>query len=352
MALIEVKDLVKNYEVYKHRRGLTGALRDLFDRQRSIVKALDGVDFTIEEGELIGYVGPNGAGKSTTLKVLTGILVPTSGTVTVRGRIPWKERVENARRMGVVFGQRTQLMWDIPAIESFHLARHLYRVPEDLFKKNLDMFVELLEMESFMDRPVRQLSLGQKMRCELAGAFLHGPDIVYLDEPTIGLDVVAKERIRRFLRSVNKDLRVTIILTTHDMNDVEQVCRRLLMIDRGRIIWDGDLEDIKNRFGGKVTLTVEFESEPDQFSPPEGSQVTKEEGSIKWIEFNRNQVSIVGVIQKIVGTHQIRDLTFRETSVEEIVRNIYEKTGISRGSDQEFVEQESAWMPGTFKSSR
>ena len=190
------------------------------------------------------------------------------------------------------------------------------------------------------------------MRCELAGAFLHGPDIVYLDEPTIGLDIVAKERIRRFLRSVNKDLRVTIILTTHDMNDVEQVCRRLLMIDRGKIIWDGELEEIKNRFGGKVTLTVDFESEPDHFSTPEGSQVTKEEGSIKWIEFNRHQVSIVRVIQKSVGTHQIRDLTLKETSVEEIVRNIYEQTGAQASQDQIIPESDSTWMAPTFRDKR
>ncbi len=333
MALIEVRGLVKEYRVFKHRAGLRGAIVDLLDRKQTIIRALDGVSFQIEKGELVGYVGPNGAGKSTTLKIFTGILVPTSGEVTVAERIPWKERVENARRMGVVFGQRSQLIWDIPAIESFELARHLYRVPENVYQGNLDMFVELLDMKPFLHQPVRQLSLGQKMRCELAASFLHSPDIVYLDEPTIGLDVVAKERIRRFLREVNREMGVTIILTTHDLSDVEQVCRRLLMIDQGRIIWDGEVDEIKRKFGGKSTLVVDLEFEPEQFDIPPGVTVAREEGPKKWIEFQRSETSVVDIIRGLVSEYRIRDLSLRDNDIEEVVRNIYENTNLAGQSN-------------------
>ena len=329
MALIEVKDVVKEYRVNKHRKGLSGAFRDLFDRKHTIIKALDRVSFQIERGELLGYVGPNGAGKSTTIKILTGILVPGSGTVQVNGIVPWEKRMENARRMGVVFGQRSQLIWDIPPIESFDLNRYLYKVPEATYRRNVDMFVELLDMSSFLNQPVRQLSLGQKMRCELAASFLHSPEIVYLDEPTIGLDVVAKEKIRRFLRQVNKEMGVTIILTTHDLTDVEQVCRRLLMIDQGKIVWDGPLEQIKSQFGGKCTLEVDFEFEPEGLNVPEGVTMERQEGPKKWLGFERSQVSAVNVIQEIISGYRVRDISLRETSVEEIVRNIYEKKNLT-----------------------
>src|SRR5512136_2483469 len=256
--MIRVESLHKEFRVYRHHRGGWGALRNLLTRDYRIVHAVDGVSFGVARGELIGYLGPNGAGKSTTIKMLTGILVPTSGEVTVDGRVPWKERTEHARRIGVVFGQRTNLWWDLPVIESFDLLHHIYRVPEQRYYQNLLKFQDLLGLGEFMHTPVRSLSLGQRMRADLAAALLHDPKIVFLDEPTIGLYVVAKERIRRFIQSVNRERGVTVILTTHDLGDVEKLCERVMMIDRGRLLFDGLLATLRERFGGERELVVDL----------------------------------------------------------------------------------------------
>ena len=324
MALIDVSGLTKELKVFRHRPGLAGATFNMFRRQAGTVRALDSVSLSIERGEMIGYVGPNGAGKSTTIKILTGILCPTSGQVSVFGHEPWKHRVENARRIGVIFGQRSQLMWDIPPVESFSLAKELYRIPDDLYRKNLDQFVDILDLGSFMDRPVRELSLGQKMRCELAAAFLHSPEVVYLDEPTIGLDVVVKERIREFLRQVNRERGVTVILATHDMHDVERVCRRLLILDKGHIVWDGSIEEIKRRFGGECTLSIELERRPRAFTVPESCRLLTDEGLNKTLQFHRRDASPAKVIRQIAVRYPLRDLSLKESDVEEIVRSIYQ----------------------------
>ncbi|MBM3212919.1 ATP-binding cassette domain-containing protein, partial [Candidatus Poribacteria bacterium] len=239
MAIITVKDIRKDFKVYQHREGFLGAMRNLASSKYSVVKAVDSISFSVDEGQIVGYVGPNGAGKSTTIKMLTGILVPTSGDIKVAGLVPFKNRKENAQQIGVVFGQRTQLWWDLPVIESFQLLRRIYRVSQDKFKKNMDLFHDLLTLGEFINTPVRKLSLGQRMRCDLAAALLHEPPIIYLDEPTIGLDIVAKQRVREFLININQERKTTIILTTHDLSDVEKLCSQMMIIDHGKIIYNG-----------------------------------------------------------------------------------------------------------------
>ncbi len=260
------------FRTRKRASGTLGALRSFFSHDYEDRVAVDDVTFSLEAGELVGYIGPNGAGKSTTIKMLTGILVPTSGEVRVAGLVPWQQRKENARNIGVIFGQRSQLYWDLPLIESFELLRAIYGVPRDQYRQNLDEFVEILDMSSFLSTPVRQLSLGQRMRGDFAAALLHMPKIVYLDEPTIGLDVVAKEAIREFIARINAERGATIVLTTHDLADVERLCRRIVLIDRGTLIYDGDIERIKTEYGRFRTLVVRF-CEPVEDPQLDGAQL-------------------------------------------------------------------------------
>ncbi|MGE5603521.1 MAG: ABC transporter ATP-binding protein, partial [Nitrososphaerales archaeon] len=260
--MIEIRELRKDFRIYRHHRGGLGALRNLITREFSTVHAVDGVSFDIQAGELVGYLGPNGAGKSTTLKMLTGILVPTSGHLLVDGRVPWQQRREHVYHIGAVFGQRTGLWWDLPVVESMDLLRHIYRVPEPRYRQNMVLFAHLLGLDELLDKPVRSLSLGQRMRADLAAALLHDPKLLFLDEPTIGLDVVAKERIREFIRTVNRERGTTIILTTHDLGDVEKLCERVIMIDRGKIMYDGALETLRRRFGEGRVLVVDFDALP------------------------------------------------------------------------------------------
>ena len=266
MPIITVRHLHKDFQIFKHHRGLMGAFRNLFTREFRTVNAVNDVSFSIERGELVGYLGPNGAGKSTTIKMLTGILVPTGGEVCVNGRVPWKERAAHARDIGVVFGQRTNLWWDLPVIESFDLLHYIYRVPDQRYYQNLLRFQDLLGLGEFLHTPVRSLSLGQRMRADLAAALLHDPKLVFLDEPTIGLDVVAKERIRQFIQSINRERGVTVILTTHDLGDVEKLCERVMMIDRGRLLFDGLLSTLRERFGGERELVVDLADDYDDVS--------------------------------------------------------------------------------------
>lgn len=235
--IIQVKNLQKYFKVFKHHRGATGAIRNLFSRDYSIVKAVDGISFTIKSGELVGYIGPNGAGKSTTIKMLTGLLVPTDGEINVNGYLPWKERQEYVSRIGIVFGQRTTLWWDLPVIESLNLLQYIYRIPKKRFKINLNEFQELLSLDPFLDTPVRLLSLGQRMRADICASLLHDPELLFLDEPTIGLDVVAKERIRQFILHINQERKTTVLLTTHDLSDVEKLCDRVMIIDHGKLLY-------------------------------------------------------------------------------------------------------------------
>jgi ABC-2 type transport system ATP-binding protein len=327
--LISVANLRKEFKIYRHHRGALGTLRNLFTREGRLVKAVDGVTFHIARGELVGYLGPNGAGKSTTLKILTGILVPTSGEVRVNGRVPWKERRAHVARIGAVFGQRNILWWDLPVIESLDLLRHIYRIPADVYRRNLDDFRGLLALDDFLHTPVRSLSLGQSMRANLAGALLHDPDIVFLDEPTIGLDVVAKQRIREFIRRVNRERGVTVILTTHDLSDVEKLCERVIMIDHGHLLFDGPLEALRQRFGGERELVVDFAEDYDDVSV-EGAHVAAREGRRATYRFARGAVTASTLIGRLSARFRLLDLSVREPEIEATVRRIYEERLLDR----------------------
>jgi ABC-2 type transport system ATP-binding protein len=324
---VAVEGLRKTFRVARHRRGALAAVRNLFDRGSLEVHAVDGITFAIPRGEMVGCLGPNGAGKSTTVKMLTGILHPTAGEVRVLGMSPQRQRKDVARRIGVVFGQRTQLWWDLPLIESLDLLRHIYRVPLARFQANLATFRSVLDLDPFLETPVRQLSLGQRMRGDLAAALLHDPEILYLDEPTIGLDVVAKQRIRDFLRRINRERGVTVLLTTHDMADVEQLCSRLLIIDHGRLLYDGGLAEIRDRLGRERTLVVDLaEDAPFPAGPlevPHACEV-RAAGPRRWLRFNRDAVSAADLIAAVASRYRLRDLTIEEPEIEAIVRRIYE----------------------------
>jgi ABC-2 type transport system ATP-binding protein len=321
--MIQIENLHKDFRVYRHHRGGLGALRNLVTREHRVVHAVDGISFQIGRGELVGYLGPNGAGKSTTIKILTGILVPTRGQVWVAGRVPWEQRQEHARQIGVVFGQRTGLWWDLPVIESLDLLHHIYRVPADRYRRNLHLFEEMLELGPFLSTPVRSLSLGQRMRADLAAALLHDPPLLFLDEPTIGLDVVAKERIRQFIRTINRERGTTIILTTHDLGDVEKLCERVIMIDHGRLVFDGALAALRARFGGGRVLMVDFEVAPTEIVLP-GAHLIRREANRVWLSVDRENGQMAELVPTLFREYQVRDLAIEEPEIEEVVRQIYE----------------------------
>ncbi|MCX6028719.1 MAG: ATP-binding cassette domain-containing protein [Chloroflexi bacterium] len=328
MPMIHVENLRKEFRVYRHHRGGLGALKNLVTREFRAVRAVDGVSFHVGRGELVGYLGPNGAGKSTTIKILTGILVPTSGAAQVDGRVPWLQRTEHVAHIGAVFGQRTGLWWDLPVVESFDLLRHIYRVPADRFAANMRQFDDILEIGKLLDTPVRSLSLGQRMRVDLAAALLHDPPLLFLDEPTIGLDVVAKERIRQFIKTVNRDRGVTVILTTHDLGDVEKLCERVIMIDGGRLVFDGALADLRARVGGERVLVVDFETLPAAIHLP-GARLIRQEANRAWLRVEGGNTTGSGqalgeVMAALFRDYRVRDLSVEEPEIEEVVRQVYE----------------------------
>jgi len=312
--MIDVEHLSKSFVV---RRG---KLR----RQRHVVDAVADLSFRVERGELLGYLGPNGAGKSTTIKMLTGILVPSSGRVTVAGLDPSRRRIELARRIGAMFGQRVQLWWDLPLIDSFELLRHIYKVPADRYQASLARFREVLDLDPFLHTPVRQLSLGQRIRGELTASLLHEPELLFLDEPTIGLDVVAKQRVRDFLVEINRERGVTVLLTTHDLGDIERLCDRLLVIDHGRLIWDGRIPDLKERYGADRMLIVDLERP----APPleiEGATVERVDGPRQWLRFRGPAAELTA---RVAASARLVDLQIAEPDIEEIVRRIYSNPAI------------------------
>jgi len=329
MSFIDVKNLRREFRVFKHREGVWGAFRDLFQRNYRVLSAVDGVDFSVEKGEFIGYIGPNGAGKSTTIKMMTGILVPTSGEIIANGFRPYADRARYTKTIGVVFGQRTQLWWDIAVIESFKLLRRIYDVPESDYVERLGFFRELLGLDEFLHAPVRKLSLGQRMRCEMAAALLHNPSIVFLDEPTIGLDLVAKDRIRGFLKDINRTLNTTILLTTHDLSDIEELCRRVIIIDMGRLLYDGTLDSLRHRFGRRHMISVHLEDRTHQEKLENALQVGD---GITWdslddltfrIRYNREQASSAEIIRRIIHEVPVRDIFVEAEPIEDIIKTIY-----------------------------
>jgi ABC-2 type transport system ATP-binding protein len=291
-------------------------------RERREVHAVDGIDLTIERGAMVGYLGPNGAGKSTTVKMLTGILVPSGGTVRVDGLDPSRRRIDVTRRIGVVFGQRSQLWWDLPLGDSFDLLRHVYGVPAERHRRTSARLVELLDLGGSLATPVRQLSLGQRMRGELVAALLHEPALLFLDEPTIGLDVVSKEAVRSFLAELNAGQGTTVLLTTHDLADVERLCRRILVIDHGRIIEDADLDEIRTRYGTERTVVIDLEHPGPPLDLP-GVTVTAVEGARQWLRFDRDATTAAAVVAAVVARVPVRDLTVEEPAIDDIVRAIY-----------------------------
>ena len=322
MAIIEAAGLRKVFRSVERRPGIGGAVAALFSRTYVEKVAVDDVSFTLQPGELVGYIGPNGAGKSTTIKMLTGILVPSAGTLRVAGIVPHENRMANAANIGVVFGQRSQLYWDLPLRESFELLRSIYDVPRERYRENMRHFAEILDLERFLSTPVRQLSLGERMRGDFAAAMLHDPKIVYLDEPTIGLDVVAKEAIREFIAAVNRDRGTTVILTTHDLADVERLSRRIILIDEGTVIYDGPLERLREEYGTHRTLVVTLLESPDEIVVP-GAEVESREMNLVRLRFNRRELTAEALIRRVTERYEISDVSIIEPDVESIVRRIY-----------------------------
>src|SRR5579864_2359770 len=325
-VIIQASHLTKTFRSVRRKDGVVGTLSTLFSRQYDEKIAVHDVSFELEAGELVGYIGPNGAGKSTTIKMLTGILVPTSGECSVNGIVPWADRQNNGRQIGVVFGQRTQLYWDLPLSESFALLRAIYAIPADVYRRNLQEFTDLLALDEFMRTPVRQLSLGQRMRGDFAAAMLHSPKVVFLDEPTIGLDVVAKEAIRGFIARTNSERRTTFILTTHDLNDVEKLCARIIIIDHGQKLYDGSIDAIKQRFGRQRVLTAVIDgycADCDITIP--GVRLVSRQGSRIVFEFDRGLVRADELIVALSQRYELKDVTVMEPELETIIRQIYQK---------------------------
>jgi ABC-2 type transport system ATP-binding protein len=314
-ALIEVRDLERTFAV----RRRTGRLA----RERIEVRAVRDLTFSIGAGEMVGYIGPNGAGKSTTIKMLTGILVPTGGHLRVAGLDPSRRRTELARRIGVVFGQRTTLWWDLPLRDSFELLQKMYRIPPARHRRNLEEFVELLSLGDLLDTPVRQLSLGQRMRGDIAAALLHDPEILYLDEPTIGLDVVSKGRLREFLRTLNAERGTTLLLTTHDLQDIEALCRRVIVIDHGTLVFDGDLADLHRHGGSTRTLVVDLVDEAPPISVP-GATTKRVEGPRQWLSFP-SDASAAPLVAAVAASYDVADLSIQEPDIEDVIRELYSR---------------------------
>jgi ABC-2 type transport system ATP-binding protein len=312
--IVELVEIEKTFTRWRKR----GRVR----RERDVVHAVEGISFTIAPGEMVGYVGPNGAGKSTTIKMCTGVLVPSGGVVRVCDLEPSRQRVELARRIGVVFGQRSLLWWDLPLVDSFELLRHLYKVDGERFRERFDECAQLLELGEFLGTPVRQLSLGQRMRGELTAALLHDPDVLFLDEPTIGLDVVSKERVRAFLADLNARHHTTVMLTTHDLDDIERLCNRLLIIDHGRVIYDGALDALRDRYGRQRTLVVDL-VEPCDAIDVAGAEVVRVDGPRQWLRFSRDTTTAAALVAQVAQRYPLRDLALEEPAIEDIVRRIY-----------------------------
>ncbi|HEV2073803.1 MAG TPA: ATP-binding cassette domain-containing protein [Thermomicrobiales bacterium] len=336
MPLIRAEHLVKEYRRPKQHSGSFSGVRTLFTRESVVTRAVEDISFTIDEGEVVGYLGPNGAGKSTTIKMLAGILVPTSGSCEVAGIVPWENRSANAMNIGVVFGQRSQLWWDLPLDESLHLIGKMYRMEPERFRRQREMLVDLLDMKPFLQTPVRQLSLGQRMRGDLAAAVLYEPPVLFLDEPTVGLDVIAKERMRSFVEQINRDNRTTVLLTTHDLDDVERLCKRIIIIDEGRVLFDGRAADLKRRYAPHRLLDVVVAGDATERletvanTLPQGVQSVSRDGMRATFEIDPEIIRVADVIADVSSRVPVIDLGVREPPLEGIIREIYEAREVTR----------------------
>jgi ABC-2 type transport system ATP-binding protein len=319
---IRVDDLSKTYRVAERDAGALGALKGLFHRRHRTVEALKHVSFSLEAGELLGFIGPNGAGKSTTIKILSGILSPSSGACDVGGLTPWKDRIAHVARIGVVFGQRTQLWWDLPVAESFDLLRDIYRVDPSAYRQTRERMVGLLRIEHLLHTPVRQLSLGQRMRCEIAAAMLHSPEILFLDEPTIGLDATSKLAVREFIGALNRERGVTVILTTHDMHDIEALARRVIVIGNGVVLRDASLEAMRAEAAGERRLVVDFAGDAPALAI-EGAALIARDGRTQTLAFDPRRIAPHRLISQITAAHEVEDLRLEEPPIEEVVARFY-----------------------------
>jgi ABC-2 type transport system ATP-binding protein len=324
MPLISVHSLYKAYRRPKGSKGFWGQMAALFSRNYEEKVALDGISFEMEEGELVGYIGPNGAGKSTTVKILSGILVPGGGTVTLLGKTPWKSRTEIVRQIGVVFGQRTQLWWDLQVQESFDLLKAIYAIPETSYQKTVGALIEALGLSDLLHVPVRLLSLGQRMRCEIAASLLHSPKILFLDEPTIGLDAVSKLAVRDFIRHLNDQHKVTILLTTHDMDDIEALCKRVLVLSDGKIDFDGTLGDLRRKVLPQRRLVVDLVNEGDTIDEPQAKLIRKE-GHRVFLAFDPKVISAHELIANVTRNHAVADLFVENPPIEEMIATLYKR---------------------------
>lgn len=328
-AIIEIKNVSKEFKVLNRHEGLKGSLKDLFSRDYKTIRAVDNISMTIQQGEIVGYLGPNGAGKSTTIKMMTGVLEPTSGEILVGGNVPYNNRSKNAQEIGVVFGQRSQLWWALPLVESFKLLKDIYQISDEKYDSILKLYRSLVDIEPLLHKPVRQMSLGQRTLSDILAAFLHDPKIVFLDEPTIGLDVSMKAKIRTLIHALNKEKNTTVILTTHDMGDVDALCRRIVIIDKGKMLYDNDIEHLKGFFGSYRTLKIRIDgdlkeqSELIQKELPEFSVSADDE----WISVlvDEEKAKVIDVLGKLQHSYNIRDMQLEEISTEEVIKKIYEE---------------------------
>ena len=319
--MIEVEHISKTFKVSRRNAGFSEAFKALFHKQYECIKALDDISFSIKEGEMVGYIGPNGAGKSSTIKVLSGILTPEQGNCTINGRVPWKDRIEHVKDIGVVFGQRSQLWWDVPVIDSFELLRDIYRIPNQTYHNNLEELVTLLNLEQIIRTPARQLSLGQRMRCEIAASLLHSPKILFLDEPTIGLDAVSKIAVRDFILERNRNYKTTVILTTHDMQDIETLTRRIILIGKGKILMDGHLEDIRKQFSTSKRLTIEYSG--GHIASCEGMLPVSLSNQLAVFDIDMNKLTVSDAITYISKQVDVNDISVDGPSIDEVVAKLY-----------------------------
>ena len=322
MSFIEVKNISKDFKVNKRSAGIPGMIANMFVPKFEIKKAVKDLSFTIEKGEMVGFIGPNGAGKSSTIKMLSGILCPDKGSITVGGFVPYKQRKSYVGNIGVVFGQKSQLQWDLPVIDSFELLRAIYRIPEEKYKRNLERFTEMLDMKSFINQPVRQLSLGQRMRSDIVASLLHSPEIVFFDEPTIGVDIIGKETIRSFIKELNEQDKVTMIFTTHDMQDIEQTCKRIIIIDKGSLMYDGSLQEIRNKYGTTRRLIAEF-NEETKIEPIKNVIIEDLKDRKASFTFDNNIVDVNKLMHEVLEKYSVHDVTVAEPEIESIIQKIY-----------------------------
>jgi ABC-2 type transport system ATP-binding protein len=328
-AIIEIRNVTKEFRVLNRREGLRGSIKDLFSRDYKTVRAVDNISMSIQQGEIVGYLGPNGAGKSTTIKMMTGVLEPTSGEILIGGNIPYTNRTRNAQEIGVVFGQRSQLWWALPLIESFRLLKDIYMIDDKQYDSMLELYRSLVDIEPLLHKPVRQMSLGQRTLSDILAAFLHDPKIVFLDEPTIGLDVSMKAKIRTLISALNKEKNTTVILTTHDMGDVDALCQRIVIIDKGKMLYDNDVEHLKGFFGSYRTLKLRIDG--DMKASAESIQKELPEFSVsaddEWISVlvDEEKAKVIDVLGKLQSSYRIKDMQLEEISTEEVIKKIYEE---------------------------